>query len=61
MSSLPSIRWTERERAEFKARLAALEAGGGGGGGGAPGSGSFVLDDGTASTDGVFTIEDGGA
>ncbi len=60
MSSLPAIRWTERERAEFKARLAALEAGGGGGGG-PSGSGSFVLDDGTASADGVFTIEDGGA
>ena len=34
-SNLPSIPWTERERAEFKRRLAALEAGGGGGGGGA--------------------------
>ena len=33
MSNLPSIPWTERERAEFKRRIAALEAGGGGGGG----------------------------
>ena len=35
MSNLPSIPWTERERAEFKRRISALEAGGGGGGGGA--------------------------
>lgn len=33
MSNLPSIPWTERERAEFKRRISALEAGGGGGGG----------------------------
>lgn len=59
-SNLPSIPWTERERAEFKRRIAALESGGGGGGG-PPGSGSFVLDDGTATADGVFTIDDGGA
>ena len=30
-------------------------------GGGAPGSASFVLDDGTATTGGVFTIDEGGA
>lgn len=30
-SNLPSIPWTERERAEFKRRIAALEAGGVGG------------------------------
>jgi hypothetical protein len=28
---------------------------------GAPGSGSFVLDDGTATTGGTFTIDEGGA
>lgn len=33
MSTLPTIPWTERERAEFKRRIVALEAGGGGGGG----------------------------
>lgn len=60
-NNLPSIPWTERERAEFKRRLSSLEAGGGGGGGGPPGSGSFVLDDGTATTDGVFVIDEGGA
>jgi len=58
-SNLPSIPWTERERAEFKRRLAALEAGGGGGG--PPGSGSFTLDDGTATAGGVFVLDDGGA
>lgn len=35
MRAIPSVPWTERERAEFKRRVAALEAGGGGGGGGA--------------------------
>lgn len=59
MRAIPSIPWTERERAEFKRRISALEAGGGGGG--APGSGSFTLDDGTATAGGVFTIDDGGA
>ncbi len=57
MSNLPSIPWTERERAEFKRRLNTLEAGGGGGGG----SGTFTLDDGTASAGGVFSFNDGGA
>jgi hypothetical protein len=33
MKLIPSIPWTERERAELKRRLAVLEAGGGGGGG----------------------------
>jgi hypothetical protein len=33
MSNLPSIPWTNRERAEIRRRLAALEAGGPGGGG----------------------------
>jgi hypothetical protein len=33
MSNLPSIPWTNRERAEIRRRLLALEAGGGGGGG----------------------------
>jgi hypothetical protein len=32
MSNLPSIPWTNRERAEIRRRLLALEAGGGGGG-----------------------------
>lgn len=59
MKPIPSIPWTERERAQFKRRIAALEAGGTGGGGG--GSGTFTLDDGTASTDGVFSFNDGGA
>ena len=57
-SNLPSIPWTERERAEFKRRIAALETGGGGG---PAGSGSFVLDDGTATAGGVFVLDDGGA
>ncbi len=57
MSNLPSIPWTERERAEFKRRLAALEAGGGAGAGG----GSFTLDDGTATAGGVFVLDDGAA
>lgn len=35
--------------------------GGGSGGGGAAGSGSFVLDDGTATVDGVFSLDEGGA
>lgn len=52
MSNLPSIPWTERERAEFKRRISALEAGG---------SGSFTLDDGTATAGGVFVLDDGGA
>ena len=33
MSNLPSIPWTNRERAEIRRRLLDLEAGGGGGGG----------------------------
>lgn len=56
-SNLPSIPWTERERAEFKRRIVALEAGGGA----PPAGGSFTLDDGTASTTGAFTLDDGGA
>ena len=34
MSPVPSVPWTERERAEFKRRISTLEAGGGGSGGG---------------------------
>jgi len=56
-SNLPSIPWTERERAEFKRRIASLEAGGGG----PPAGGSFTLDDGTATAGGVFTLDDGAA
>ena len=59
MSNLPTIPWTERERAEFKRRFATIEASLASGGGG--GSGSFTLDDGTATADGVFTLDDGGA
>ena len=59
MSNLPEIPWTERERAEFKRRFLAIEALIAAGGGG--GSGSFTLDDGSATADGVFTIDDGAA
>jgi hypothetical protein len=59
-SNLPSIPWTERERAEFKRRFGILEALIGSGGG-SPGSGSFTLDDGTATAGGVFTLDDGAA
>lgn len=37
-------------------RIKTLEAGGGGGG-----SGTFSIDDGTASADGVFSFDEGGA
>ena len=56
-SNLPSIPWTERERAEFKRRITALESGGGR----PPAGGSFTLDDGTATAGGVFILDDGGA
>lgn len=41
---------------EQDGRLNALESGAGGGG-----SGTFSIDDGTASTDGVFSFDEGGA
>ena len=40
---------------EHDREIAALQAGGGGG------SGTFDLDDGTATAGGVFTFDDGGA
>ena len=41
---------------DHESRIKAVEAGGGGGG-----SGTFALDDGTATADGVFSFDEGGA